>query len=127
MGILTWGDRSLRERHALLCMTYVSCSVTTLTTLSVSACTLGMFCCSVRACTDLFNWMAGRVLVRDLCRLITLGGGRQRNTKCVQQKMIPLRYCARPPIIVGGVQMPVGGRTKGTIFGTTVQWVNFSL
>ena len=40
---------------------------------------------------------------------------RQRSKKCVQQKMTPLKYCARPTIIDGGVQMPVGGRTPPSV------------
>ena len=48
--------------------------------------------CPVRVCTDLLSGMAGR-LERDVCRLID----RIRGSKVrIQQKLTPLKCCARP-------------------------------
>ena len=63
MGILTCGDQGQvtegAPRAALRDLR--SCSVAIpIAIVRVSACTLSMFCCSVRPCTDLCNWMAGR-------------------------------------------------------------------
>ena len=85
MGILTWGDQGQVTQgapHAALHdLRFVFCSHSDNYSQGKCACTLGMFCCSVRACTDLFNWMAARGAGAGPLPSDHLGGGRTRGNR----------------------------------------------
>ena len=84
----------------------------------------GYVTCSVRVCTDLLSWMAGRGagagrlpsdhLGDRLRSNNTFRERRQHSEKCVQQKLTPLKCCARPSSMEH-FKCPSGSRTPSSV------------
>ena len=69
--------------------------------------------CSVRVCTDVLSWMAGRAGAGRLPS-DRRGDGIRGSKVRIQQKVTPLKFCARPSSMEH-FKCSVGGRTPSSV------------